>query len=632
MGDPGVDEQNAHVLKYKIVKKQFLLGFLSYLLSFTAVAQPELRGVWIAWGGANPPRKTDIARMMDNLAQHNVNTVYVDVWRYGWPYFRSQLFYDLTGQWSDPLLEPGRDVLADMIAEGHRVGLHVEAWFEYGFAACHNNNDDLYRARPQWFAQHRNGSVLFNGDYRWKWLSHVHPEAQQFLIDLCQEVVARYDVDGIELDRIRYPELDCGYDPATVAVYQSEHNGAAPPQSPSDAGWMRWRADKLTEFVTAFYDSIKAINPDVFVSNAPIPYSWGYDHFCQDWRPWINNGVLDFISTQLYWPTNAVYASDLERHLTYISDRSKFYPGICAIANNIIVPGAEIAAMIQTTRARNLRGHVIWFYDQLVDDLPYLKQTVYQEKVAVPDRPPTWRQPAIIVHEEDAAVSRSQGWTFYGGIPGYDGGCLYAKAGADCWLEYRADIPEPGWYELYVFNIFQYKASKLAPYAVRHALGVDTVRVNQAVSGQARWFKLGDYYLRSGAAQPVVRLSNAGIESDTFLFADAIMLVRSRRPLGIPSGLTTAAREQAESAVSLTSYPNPFNSAANIRYHLPQNGRVQLRVFDGAGRQVALLLDGICPAGPGVVIWNALQQPSGVYFVKLVMDGMVETHKLVVIK
>ncbi len=605
---------------------------LFFAAAALAQAGPELRGVWIAWGGGNPPTKSAIAAMMEDIAGHNMNTVYVDVWRYGYPYFRSRTFYDLTGKWTDPALESGRDVLADMIAEGHRVGLHVEAWFEYGFCACHDGNDDLYRARPEWFAQHRDGSVLFNGALRWKWLSHVHPEARQFLVDLCQEVAANYDVDGIELDRIRYPELDCGYDPATVALYRAEHQGADPPRSPADGGWVAWRAQKLTEFVAAFYDSIKAVHPDLFISNAPISYSYGYDNFCQDWRPWINSGHLDFVSTQLYWPTNAVYTWELDRQLPYISERDKFYPGICSIANEIIVPAAEIAAMIETTRARNLDGHVIWYYTTLADDLPYLADTVYRETAAVPGRPADWRLPAVVVNEDDARASRSEGWSYYTGIPGFQAGCYYCRADCERWIEYRADIAAAGWYEIYAFNIFQYRASKRAPYEIRHVAGVDTIYVNQALSGEARWFKLGDFYLRAGSDQRVVRLSNRGIETDALLFADAVMLIRSRRPLGIPASAKEPPEAQPAVWTVLENYPNPFNAATRIRFSLTQPGEIDLRVYDLSGRESARLAHGRHDAGVHEVIWHAGAECSGFYYCRLRTETGVATRKLLLLK
>ncbi|MBN2355722.1 family 10 glycosylhydrolase [candidate division KSB1 bacterium] len=614
------------------MKKIFLVLF--FLITTHAVAQPELRGVWIAWGGnfQSVPSKETIAAMMEDIAAHNLNTVYVDVWRYGYPYFRSKIFHDLTGKWTDPNLPAGRDVLADMIAEGHRCGLHVEAWFEYGFSACHDNNDDLYQVHPEWFAQHRDGSVLFNGDYRWKWLSHVNPEAQQFLIDLCQEVAANYDVDGIELDRIRYPELDCGYDPATVAAYQQNHNGAAPPAYSGDAEWMRWRAQKLTEFVAAFYDSIKAVNPDVFVSNAPIAYSYGYINFCQDWRSWINEGYLDFVSTQLYWPTNAVYVSELQRQISYITDLSKFYPGICSIANDYLVPTDEIIAMINTTRNYNLPGHVIWYYNTLADDLPQLKQTVYQSPVTVPDRPADWRQPAIIINEDDAAVVRSEGWTVYNGIPGFKDGNLYCRQDGDRWIEYYANIPEQGWYELYTFNIYHWNATQKAPFVIYSYKSVDTVLVDQNSLGTARWFKLGDYYFEAGGGQKIARLSNNNIGSSQLLFADAIMLIRSRRNLSIPTEVAQAGQAGPERIARLQNYPNPFNPVTTIDYHLARDGMVSLKLYDLVGREVRLLQDGFQQAGSYSVTFDAEGLCAGVYVCCLSTEYFSRTIRITLLK
>ncbi|MBD3287463.1 family 10 glycosylhydrolase, partial [candidate division KSB1 bacterium] len=244
--------------------KRFCIITFIFIIAVPGFAQEkELRGTWFAWAGSNVPSKEDIAQTMESLAENNFNTVYVDVWRFGYPYFRSTVFEDITGISTDPRLEQGRDVLADMIAEGHRFGLEVEAWFEAGFAACHEDNDDLFDAHPEWFAQKSNGTVNFysNGGIKYHWLSHCNEKAQQFIIDFCLDLAKRYDVDGIDFDRIRYPELNCGYDSATVALYKSEHDGAEPPLNYADPGWIRWRADKLTEFVGRLYHEVKSVNP-----------------------------------------------------------------------------------------------------------------------------------------------------------------------------------------------------------------------------------------------------------------------------------------------------------------------------------------------------------------------------------
>ncbi len=576
--------------------------------------QDELRGVWVAWAGANVPSKERIAAIMDDVAAHGMNVVFVDVWRYGYPYFRSELFYRFTGMYTDPALPEGRDVLADMIAEGHRVGLHVHAWFEYGFVACQGDNDHLFRVKPEWFARRRDGTVLFNGDYRYKWLSHCNAEAQQFLVALCLEVARNYDVDGIQLDRIRYPELDCGYDEATVTLYKAEHGGNAPPQNEADPHWMRWRADKLTSFIAAFYDSLKHARPDLPVSNTPIVYPYGYQNFCQDWRPWINNHHLDVISPQVYRATDAIYSYELDLQLGHVTDRLGFYPGITSVFEEYLLPSNQLIAMIQATRSRGLQGHVIWFYDTLSDDLPALAASVYQQQVRVPGMPSEWRRPAIIVNETDSTVARSGNWYAYTGIPGYQGGCLYTTSSAPASLEYAATIPNDGWYELYAFVPYHWNGAREARYEVIHSQGVDTVLVNQGQPGKARWCKLGDYYWAAGAG-PVVRLSNARI-GNRYLFADAIMLCNSNRAARLMSSAprSTIQGKRQDGVQLVRNFPNPFNAATAIAFEVPRAQAVDVRVVDLQGRCVAHLLSCRVGAGRHVVAFQGPDLPSGIYF------------------
>ena len=64
-------------------------------------------------------------------------------------------------------------------------------------------------------------------------------------------------------------------------------------------------------------------------------------------------------------------------------------------------------------------------------------------------------------------------------------------------------------------------------------------------------------------------------------------------------------------------FPNPFNPSTVIRYHLPDESLVSLRVFDLLGREIATLVDGVVSAGSHSVTWNAASLGSGVYFARL---------------
>jgi hypothetical protein len=84
------------------------------------------------------------------------------------------------------------------------------------------------------------------------------------------------------------------------------------------------------------------------------------------------------------------------------------------------------------------------------------------------------------------------------------------------------------------------------------------------------------------------------------------------------------------SETTLGSWPNPFTARTDIRYVLPEPGRVRLAVFDPQGRCVATLVDGPQAAGPQRFTWNAPSMPAGVYFFRLETGGAHQKRKIVI--
>ena len=79
-------------------------------------------------------------------------------------------------------------------------------------------------------------------------------------------------------------------------------------------------------------------------------------------------------------------------------------------------------------------------------------------------------------------------------------------------------------------------------------------------------------------------------------------------------------------------YPNPFNPSTVIRYQLPVNSEVSLKVFDVLGREVANLIDGRMEAGYHQLTFNARDLASGMYIYRLQAGSTVITRKLSLIK
>ncbi len=79
-------------------------------------------------------------------------------------------------------------------------------------------------------------------------------------------------------------------------------------------------------------------------------------------------------------------------------------------------------------------------------------------------------------------------------------------------------------------------------------------------------------------------------------------------------------------------YPNPFNPSTHIPVALPFESRVRVEVFDLTGRRLAVLADGVYPAGRHELMLDAHTWASGVYLVRMVSDGMVETRKITLLR
>ena len=79
-------------------------------------------------------------------------------------------------------------------------------------------------------------------------------------------------------------------------------------------------------------------------------------------------------------------------------------------------------------------------------------------------------------------------------------------------------------------------------------------------------------------------------------------------------------------------YPNPFNPETTIRYNLPENSHVMLKVFDMTGREVATLVDSEQGVGSHSVQWNAYNIPSGVYFYQLTAGSFKQIKRMLLLK
>ncbi len=79
-------------------------------------------------------------------------------------------------------------------------------------------------------------------------------------------------------------------------------------------------------------------------------------------------------------------------------------------------------------------------------------------------------------------------------------------------------------------------------------------------------------------------------------------------------------------------YPNPFNPTTQINYSIKEAGRVQLKIYDILGKEIATLVNENKEAGNYSIDFNAAELPSGVYIYQLTTPGFSQARKMIVTK
>ena len=146
--------------------------------------------------------------------------------------------------------------------------------------------------------------------------------------------------------------------------------------------------------------------------------------------------------------------------------------------------------------------------------------------------------------------------------------------------------------------------------------------------------------LLSGAVYPVTircRMHSASgsllVDGEQLVLADAKAFTISRAPSRLELGMEPGPASSLPKRFALSqNYPNPFNPATDIRYEIPVESRVVLKVCDVIGRAIATLVNENKPAGTYTIRWDAGAMPSGMYYYTLSAGTFNQTRAMALIR
>ena len=283
-----------------------------------AEAAGEVRALWVDAFHDGIKTQAQVDRLVADARRAHINTLLVQVRRSG------DLYYIGGPEPVASDMAPGFDGLKAVLAAAHNGSprLDVQAWvavYRIGSSATPAaSNHPMNRFGPQalgsdhWIMQREDGELAAENGY---WLDPGNPGVTPYLVDLIADLTRRYDVDGIHLDRVRYSvdegQRRWGYNPRSLLEFQLANSRSDQPDQ-HDPLWGQYRRDRVTEFLRALRAEVKAIRPTAIVSAAVIPWgnapindrAWlatsAYAYIFQDWRSWLEEGLLDQAYPMLY--------------------------------------------------------------------------------------------------------------------------------------------------------------------------------------------------------------------------------------------------------------------------------------------------------------------------------------------
>lgn len=360
----------------------------------------EFRAAWVAcvynidWpsrpGLPAATQQAELVRILNKAQEMKLNAIIFQVRPNADAVYNSSL--EPWSHWLSGSMgrSPGYDPLAFCIQQAHARGIEVHAWFN-PFRALPNQAIPTARNHVM---QTNPRDIFAYKQYRW--LNPATAFTRARALAVIDDVVKRYDVDGIHIDDYFYP-------------YPVVVNGRPSPDFP-DGKTPAQRRAYVDAFVKDMYHSVKSSKPWVRVGISPFGI-WrpgtpagieagidAYDHLAADSRKWLQQGWCDYLSPQLYWRISPRKQSYTALLAWWRSQGSRpVWPGIAtARIDSSEDPGRkadEIVNQVNYSRTigKNWVGHIHWSMKSLMQNrggiTNDLQKSAYVAPALVPPMP-----------------------------------------------------------------------------------------------------------------------------------------------------------------------------------------------------------------------------------------------------
>lgn len=357
----------------------------------------EVRGLWVTRSWMTTPAQ--VAQVVADAQRHAFTAMFVQVRG------RGDAFYHGGPDPRSPLLarQPAAfDPLGELIARGRAAGVQVHAWLNVnlvaGATALPSASQHVAVQHPEWLMVPRplaetllrqsprepayvrtlaSWSARHSSTIEGVFASPIPEGAQQRLEATIAHLTARYALDGLHLDYIRYPSPDFDVSRASLEAFRDV---LIPELTPSElsaldarartsplafvdlypARWTAFRRDRLTTLVARLGSAARANRPGLQLTTAVWPDAGhARDYKLQDWSRWLREGLIDAACPMMYMSSGTTF----DRQLQSLSSQRAggVWPGIGAYK----IDADEAARRVDAARALGFGGVMLYSYDSM---------------------------------------------------------------------------------------------------------------------------------------------------------------------------------------------------------------------------------------------------------------------------
>ena len=373
------EEQRLNSLVSQIIKDSSNLN-----LRLIESKPVQLRGLWLDSGTfAETGGREGLQELLDLIEKANFNVIFPEVYYKGLSVIPSNHLFKQDPEFSGWEEDP----LKVLIEEAEKRNIEIHPWIWVFNENTAGQPGRILKKHPDWANKNREGEIV--SYHNSTWLSPSREDVKNYLQKRYKYLVENYNLDGINLDYIRFPEEyrgSFGYDQSTVDKFENKY-GLDPFEISSDDSkaslWNQYRENLITQMVKETSQMLREVDSDLLISADVIPGTEEARYRAlQNWALWLKKDYLDFVLPMTY--TENLF-SELKRWVQ--NDRQKIDKPLYAGVSVFKLSSEQMLAQINQLNQINPNGMSLFAAAHLKkDDYQSLSEGIFNEPAYLPHK------------------------------------------------------------------------------------------------------------------------------------------------------------------------------------------------------------------------------------------------------